>query len=81
MSMRLAAPAHLVDIKQVDSLDSIEADSARCQSVGATLDATVEHDLASLVAVPAAAAGARPRRTPYDLQPRDDSARARRPVR
>jgi carbon-monoxide dehydrogenase medium subunit len=52
MSMRLAAPAHLVDINRIDGLESIQTDSGGVH-VGATArHANVEHDQAAYLAVP-----------------------------
>jgi aerobic carbon-monoxide dehydrogenase medium subunit len=52
MSMRLAAPAHLVDVNRIGGLDSIRTDTGGVY-VGATArHADVEHDEAAYAAVP-----------------------------
>ena len=52
MSMRLAAPAHLVDVNRVGGLDGIRTDSGGVH-VGATVrHADLEHDNAAFAAVP-----------------------------
>jgi len=52
MSMRLAAPAHLVDVNRIDALGGVRTDSDGVR-VGATArHADVEHDEAAFAAVP-----------------------------
>ncbi len=52
MSMRLAAPAHLVDVNRIDGLGGVRTDSDGVR-VGATArHADVEHDEAAYAAVP-----------------------------
>ena len=52
MSMRLAAPAHLVDINRIGGLDSIQTDSGGVHVGAIARHADVEHDQAAYVAVP-----------------------------
>lgn len=52
MSMRLAAPAHLVDINHVDGLDRIETDDGGVRVGATSRHADVERDPAAFAAVP-----------------------------
>ncbi|HEX6578525.1 MAG TPA: xanthine dehydrogenase family protein subunit M [Jiangellaceae bacterium] len=52
MSMRLATPAHLVDINHVDGLDRIETDDGGVRVGATSRHAAVERDPAAFAAVP-----------------------------
>ena len=83
MSMRLAAPAHLVDINHLPGLDTVEVvdDAVRVGALARHAGSSATS--AAHAAVPAAAAGAASRRPPDDPQPGHDGRqpRARRPGR
>ncbi len=80
LSMRLAAPAHLVDINRLADLDYVRADPGGVRVGALARHAAVERDERAAARPAAAAAGAAAGRAPDDPQPRHHRrlARARR---
>ena len=76
LSMRLAAPHHLVDVNRLHDLDYVRVDGDRVRVGALARHATVLASDEAAAGAAAAAAGAVARRARDDPQPRHDASAA-----